>query len=466
MEHIADKDLIARIRRGNQRAFAILVHRHTRAVYGHIAQTVWSPQDVEDLVQTVFLNVHRHLLNLREPDRFQAWLHALVRNAVRSHHRRRLVQLRLEDALQYEADVSTESHRDMCRAIRTALESLSPEHRQVIAHHYFKGYSYAETADLLDLSIDTVRGRLKRARARLKKELHTMTCTHPQTLHLDRSDLTALRRAAQMVSTDPKRPILHGIYLDTDGKMVVTNGHYLLVRTSENLKSLAAPAILGPWTNIDLPDADGATLTLGETTATIAIQNHPAISIPLIEGPYVKYEQVIPQDPPLFQATVSSEALQNALDLMTAHMHDRHPVDPSGACVYCPKMELHLSAPAQTLTFMTSRDLGYNRMTSDGKSASFFPTAEEPSPGGVVDWTFQTQIPVRFDAEPAEETLCLGVNFTYVQMLAQAMEIHQSETLALSFLGRVKPIILCPSTYPDWLALLMPLRLETPEPVT
>ena len=167
MEQIEDSALIARILDGDRKAFAVLVQRYSRYVYAQIARSVRLVDDVEDLVQIVFIKAYENLHQLRKPDRFRPWLHSIIRNAVNSHHRRRAVQLRLEET--FYPEPATHAEEEIKHIVRAALHVLSAEHRQVIAHHYFKGYSYAETADLLNLTVETVRGRLRRARLKLKE---------------------------------------------------------------------------------------------------------------------------------------------------------------------------------------------------------------------------------------------------------------------------------------------------------
>ena len=84
MEHIEDSALIAQILDGDRKAFAVLVQRYSRYVYAQIARSVRLVDDVEDLVQIVFIKVYENLHQLRKPDRFRPWLHSIVRNAVNS----------------------------------------------------------------------------------------------------------------------------------------------------------------------------------------------------------------------------------------------------------------------------------------------------------------------------------------------------------------------------------------------
>lgn len=456
MEHISDCDLIAQIRKGNERAFAVMMHRHSRRVYAHVAHLVRSSDDVEDLVQIVFVKVFRNLDRLRNVAQFEAWLHRLVRNAVYSWHRRQMVQLRFEDVLREMPVDEVDVQDDVQVMVRAALATLSREHGEVVAHHYLKGYSYAETASLLHVTVDTVRGRLKRARVRLKKELETMVDIEKQTFELNGADLDALNKARNFVSVDEKRPLMQGICLDVGGRIVATNGHVLFVRTLENLASLVAPTILGPWTGVALLEGERARLVLEESEAVIQIANQKDVRVPIIEGPFVQYEQVMPKEDPVLNFLMDSALLLQALDLLADHMDARHPVVDDWE--YLPQMELHVSSVAQTVTFLTSRDLGYRRSVGAGKMESFAESGEAVSPGGAVDWAFQVPLFGAVDSV-GEETLRIGVSFTYFRDMLDALEIGDCESVTLAFRGPTRPILFSTAEHLDWVGLVMPLRL-------
>ena len=466
MEQIEDSTLIAQILDGDRKAFAILVQRYSRYVYAQIARSVRLVDDVEDIAQIVFVKVYENLHQLRKPDRFRPWLHSIVRNAVNSHHRRRAVQLRLEEALYPEPEVSTDAEEEIKHVVRAALHILSAEHRQVIAHHYFKGYSYAETADLLNLTVETVRGRLRRARLKLKGELHKMSDIQMQTTELDRTDMDALQKVIGFVSDDEKRPILQGIHLDIGGRAIASNGHILIIRTLKSLSELAAPIVIGPWSGIQLPEQ--ATLKIAEETAEIQ-SNGTTLQVPLIEGPYVKYEQVIPQEDPSMRVSISSDLLAHALDLLQDFMEARHPE--SDTWQYRPRVDLHLSPLTQTITFLTSRDTGYTR-EDNGKFQYLLDAKDDDSPGDVADWIFQVPLNAKFET-PSEDTLRLSgseerpvvhrfaVNFAYLKQILHALDIEDSDEITMEFREQSKAIILRTPLNAEWLALLMPIRLKS-----
>ncbi len=452
MEHIEDSALIARILDGDRKAFAVLVQRYSRYVYAQIAQSVRLVDDVEDLVQIVFIKAYENLHQLRKPDRFRPWLHSIVRNAVNSHHRRRAVQLRLEETFYPEPAAHTEE--EIKHVVRAALRILSAEHRQVIAHHYFKGYSYAETADLLNLTVETVRGRLRRARLKLKGELHKMSDIQTQTTELDRADMDALKKVIGFVSDDEKRPILQGVCLDTGGRATATNGHIMIIRTLQSLSELAAPIVLGPWSDIQLPEQ--ATLKIAEETAEIQ-SNGTTLQVPLIEGPYVKYEQVIPQEDPSMRVSIPSDLLSHALNLLQDFMEARHPE--SDTWQYRPRVDLHLSPLTQTITFLTSRDTGYAR-EDNGKFQYLHDAKDNDSPGGIADWIFQVPLNAKFET-PSEDTLRFAVNFAYLKQVLHALDIEDSDEITMEFREQGKAIILRTPLNAEWLALLMPIRMKS-----
>ena len=472
MEQPEDPDLIEQTLAGEQRAFAALVERYGRDVYVRIARMVRYPEDVEDLVQDVFVKAYTRLGQLKDRNQFPAWLRTIADNVARTWYRRRMVQLRLEEHLETEwADERRVSEdkamvRRLRATIRDAIRTLSEAHRQVIVHHYFKGYSYLETAELLELEVDTVRSRLQKARRRLRKEVLSMNDQpiQSQTFELTREDLNALRWAAAYVSRDKNRPVLQGVCFDTGRRMVATDGHRLFFWTSENLNRIAVPVLLGPWLETEIPDADRATLSIGVEKAILRIPGEKDRMIPVMEGPYAKYEKVIPATWAI-RATVAAGALIEAADLIADHLVPRHPVAPEGRWQYLAQVEIRLAIPDQTLSLITTRDMGYFRETPDGKRELCRPSqkdAEENPPGGASDWTFVTSIQAQVESDGTEEVFRISVDHTYLRDAIRGLETERDEALEVRFIDPLKVILFTPVHHPNRKTLLMPMRM-TPD---
>ncbi|OGG47072.1 MAG: hypothetical protein A3F84_13940 [Candidatus Handelsmanbacteria bacterium RIFCSPLOWO2_12_FULL_64_10] len=466
-EQPTDRDLIARALAGDQRAFAVLVQRYGRAVYTRISRTVRYPVDAEDLLQEVFVRAYTQLGRLRDPDRFAAWLRAIADNEARMWHRRRLVQLRLEEMIEAQgADPAASSDdaeiRRLQTTVREALRSLTEAHRQVIVHHYFKGHTYLETADLLGLNVEVVRSRLQKARRRLREEIISMNGqkTQPQTFELGREELHVLRWATAFASRDKKRLKLQGIYLDAGGKMVATDGHRMLLWISERLNHIAAPVILGPWFEMEVPEADRGTLSIEEQRAVIRIPGQKDRVAGIIPGSYVDYNAVLPTTWAI-RATVTTEALLKAVDLIADYLAPRHPTDPEGTYQYVPAVEIRLSGAERSLSLVTTREMGYSGPSdAEGKRQDCSTEEVLRLTVNTPVWTFSTSIPAQTETDDPEEVFRIGVNHIYLWDMVRALGLDPDEALELRFTDPLRAILFLPVRHADRKGLLMPLRMR------
>ena len=272
-----------------------------------------------------------------------------------------------------------------------------------------------------------------------------------QPFALSREDLNALQWATQFVSKDPNRPILQGVYLDIGGKIVSTDGSRLFLRSTESLKLLSTPVLVGPWESIDDFQADSATLELGTTDAHLRMAGGTDRVIPIMEGSYVKYEQVIPPDGAI-QATVSASDLIKAIDQIEPQLEGRHPVDLQDKWLYQPQVEIRLSGIDQTLSLLTTGGMGYHR-----------PKDEEDSPDypeeGVV-WTFVTSVKAEIAMKEGEDIFRIAVNHGLLRDVVQALELKLTQRIWISFIDPLKVIQFIPVDDMGRKTLLMPMRMK------
>ena len=100
--------LVARVRRGDSRAFDQLVRRHLRTAHAVARATLDNPDDADDVCQDAFIRALQQIDSCRNPERFKAWLMAIVRNT--AHNRRQYNQVRT--AVPLEKAVSAASGDD------------------------------------------------------------------------------------------------------------------------------------------------------------------------------------------------------------------------------------------------------------------------------------------------------------------------------------------------------------------
>ena len=132
----------------------------------------------EDLVQEVFLKVHRALSSLEDPLRFQAWLAGITRRSAIDWLRRRRPTVSLSQVEESAPNLhrrhgqispSEELQRqELVAGVRRALERLPQEYREVVVLKHLEGLSYRAIAERLETSVSAIESRLFRARKRLR----------------------------------------------------------------------------------------------------------------------------------------------------------------------------------------------------------------------------------------------------------------------------------------------------------
>ncbi len=455
MDTLGDGDLVRLAVSGETWAFGRLVERYGGRIYRRIRGVAKQPDDAEDLAQEVFLIAFRRLNQLREGTRFSPWLLKIADNAAFRWRQRRTVQIRFEQILATEwgehAGNEPELEREARMMVRQAIRQLSDAHRDVIEHHYFKGHSYEKTASQLGLNLNTVRSRLQKARRRIRKEMSEMTSVE-QTFDLTAQDLQALYWATRFVSTDESRLKLCGVCLDTGGRVVATDGARLLRRTLEGADDLEKQVILGPGFEMSAPHPERATLSIGDGQVFLKAGGDAEVVIPILDEPYVNYEAVIPETGNSL-VRVSSDELLQAVNLIAEHLDPRHPAD--GVWTYAPQVEIQISEVQQTLSLITSRDLGYR--VSKEKTGS--PVSNDDAPwAGVPYWRFTTTLDGRVNLEDSPEPFRISVNHDFLSDVVSGIE--SGEMLDIFFTDPMKALLFVSEDHPDRKAIIMPMRME------
>ena len=144
-------------------------------------------QDVEDSVQEVFTKVSSSLANFKGQSKISTWVYRIATNTaidkLRSPaSRQKSGQAPLEDnpGVQITASTATQSdtptdqkiiRKEMSECVREYVDRLPPDYRTVLILKELEGFKNREIADILQITLENVKVRLHRARARLKQEL-------------------------------------------------------------------------------------------------------------------------------------------------------------------------------------------------------------------------------------------------------------------------------------------------------
>lgn len=131
---------------------------------------------VEDLTQIIFLKMLLKLPQLREVEKFEAWLFHLARNACRDHFRREkwrrfFVPFAPESGIE-EVAAPIQAKGPDVEEFLAALQTLPPSQRELMVLLQEQEWSYSELAEITGSTISSVKSRLFRARTELKKILN------------------------------------------------------------------------------------------------------------------------------------------------------------------------------------------------------------------------------------------------------------------------------------------------------
>lgn len=168
-----DRDLVERAMAGDHDAFSELARVSAGRLYAVARLILRDDGQAEDAAQEAIVAAWRHIRALRDPDRFDAWLHRLLVNASideARRRRRRVIEVDLASIEIPATDAVLGSLADRDRLDR-ALAGLAPEHRALVVLHYYLGVPLPEAAASLGISLGAAKSRLNRSVVSLRRSI-------------------------------------------------------------------------------------------------------------------------------------------------------------------------------------------------------------------------------------------------------------------------------------------------------
>ena len=173
-----DEKLVSQTLTGDRDAFGVLVHKYQEMVYAYAFQKVRNEEDAQDITQEVFWRAYHHLYQLRQPHRFRSWLYTIMSNecnrrlvsVIKTRRRETALEDATEDVLRTEPahTAPTEGWRV---DLEQAISELADENRIAVSMFYMGDRSLKEISEFLGVSVNTVKGKLYRARQQLGNAL-------------------------------------------------------------------------------------------------------------------------------------------------------------------------------------------------------------------------------------------------------------------------------------------------------
>jgi RNA polymerase sigma-70 factor (ECF subfamily) len=185
-----DSGVVAAHLAGDTQAFEELVERYQRRLLNFVYRTIGDRERAEDLVQEVFIRVHRHLARFDQTKKFSTWIYTiasnLAKNELRNRSRNPLVlfqtikknweadhrPLQFEDPQNRPDDLYRKRH--LRQLVDWSVAQLPEHHRVVFVLRELEGKTYEEIADITGCNLGTVKSRLNRARNRFAQLIGPM----------------------------------------------------------------------------------------------------------------------------------------------------------------------------------------------------------------------------------------------------------------------------------------------------
>jgi RNA polymerase sigma-70 factor, ECF subfamily len=189
MTNQPDEALVAAyLKHGDERAFRVLVERHQERIFGFLVGMVRNRDIAHDLFQETFMRAVAAMQNERgtyeQQGRWLGWIMRIARNAALDHLRSRKKWQDVErdddegpsffDRLASEdPDAAAQVDlTDQLDTLRSAIEQLPPEQREVVLLRHESELTFREIAEITDVSINTALGRMRYALINLRKMMH------------------------------------------------------------------------------------------------------------------------------------------------------------------------------------------------------------------------------------------------------------------------------------------------------
>jgi RNA polymerase sigma-70 factor (ECF subfamily) len=181
-----DSRILRGLRAGIDEAYEELIARYEQPIYGMVYRLLGNQSDACDVVQEVFLKVFRGVSAFREQSSLRTWIYRIAVNEAYNHRRwfarhcRREVPMKVEGDEHTAPDLATDPGRSPFEQalanenktlIEHALTQINPVFRTAVVLRDVQNLSYEEIADILQVSLGTVKSRILRGREALRREL-------------------------------------------------------------------------------------------------------------------------------------------------------------------------------------------------------------------------------------------------------------------------------------------------------
>lgn len=184
-DNVSDRELVERVKRGDRRAFDLLVLKYQHRIANLVARYVQDPSEVLDVSQETFIKAYRAISRFRGDSAFYTWLYRIAINTAKNHLAAQTRRPResgidpadveqLDGAAHWKENVTPEGlalTEEIRQTVIAAIEDLPEDLKVAISLRELEGLSYEDIARVMECPIGTVRSRIFRAREAVNARL-------------------------------------------------------------------------------------------------------------------------------------------------------------------------------------------------------------------------------------------------------------------------------------------------------
>jgi RNA polymerase sigma-70 factor (ECF subfamily) len=189
---LSDTFIIEKILLGEKKLFEIIMRRYNQRLYRVGMAVLANDAEVEDAMQTAYINAFEHLAQFEKRSSFATWLTRIMLNQCYEQKRRRQLFKNNADDPQNFINMKTPANvlaeKELSGILERAIDALPEKYRLVFVLREMEDLSVRETSEALNIGEPNVKVRLNRAKSMLRTDLSGYMKDHVYNFHLSRCD--------------------------------------------------------------------------------------------------------------------------------------------------------------------------------------------------------------------------------------------------------------------------------------
>lgn len=171
---LTDEELVVAVRERDQELFSEIIRRYQTKLTHYLRKFIGVPDELEDVLQEVFIKVYRNLYGFNAGRRFSPWIYRIAHNEAVNHIAKNKNAVSLDDQeweiIDEAVDIKADVDRGLLkRVLEDGLQKMNNKYREPLILYFFEEKSYEEISDILHIPSSTVGVLIMRAKAQLKQ---------------------------------------------------------------------------------------------------------------------------------------------------------------------------------------------------------------------------------------------------------------------------------------------------------